>query len=147
MMRVPAAGVAALFLVAAASGRLALAAVPVADAPVLTLTMGDRHARDLKDGETHGYEIPLQGGDFVDVRVAQHGIRIAVSVRDPGNGIVLDTIAISGDPGPVPVAFVAPQPGVYRLAPRVLEVAEEGKRLAPCLSPPPTASAPRSWRR
>jgi len=114
MMLVRALRISALLLFAAAPGSLALGGAS-ADAPVLTLTMGDRHARDLKDGETHAYEIQLQGGDFVDVRVGQDGIRVAVSVMDPGDGIVLQTLAISGDPGPVPVVFVAPQPGVYRL--------------------------------
>jgi len=46
--------------------------------------------RDLAGGQTHTYELPFAGEQCVRVAVVQHGIDVAVSIRDRGGAPLVE---------------------------------------------------------
>ena len=76
--------------------------------------------REMKGGETHTYQIPLQAGQFLNLEVTQNGVDVVVLLLSP-DGKKLEVDSPNGNYGPEPIWFVTEAAGNYRLEIKTLE--------------------------
>jgi CubicO group peptidase (beta-lactamase class C family) len=71
--------------------------------------------RSLSGGESHAYSVALDLGQFLFVTVEQHGIDVAVTLKDPTGAIALAVDNWNGPRGLEPVALSPELPGQYSI--------------------------------
>ncbi len=110
----------AMVQAAGAFGR-ALTLAWLAGAPILSaqgprnLEPGVRVERLLAPGETHAYEIALVAGMFAHLAVEQDNLDLTVRLVAPGGRTVAEVGNPAPDDEPLPLSFVVPEGGTYRL--------------------------------
>jgi CHAT domain-containing protein/Tfp pilus assembly protein PilF len=93
---------------------------------VVELKQGLPIERDMKGGETHGYEIALTAGQYLKVVVEQKGIDVVVGLFAPDGQKLMEMDSPNGMQGPEAVDAIAEAAGRYRL-----EVKSPDKKAAP----------------
>jgi len=84
--------------------------------------------RELKNGETHVYQIVLSVGQFLDAAVNQRGVDVVVRIFAPDGSKLAEIDSPNGDQGDEPVAVEAKASGAYRVEVSPLEeVSQQGK--------------------
>ena len=84
--------------------------------------------RELKNGETHAYQIVLSLGQFLDAAVNQRGVDVVVRVFAPDGSKLAEIDSPNGNQGDEPVVVEAKASGAYRVEVSPLEqVSPQGK--------------------
>ena len=84
--------------------------------------------RELKNGETHVYQIVLSVGQFLDAAVNQRGVDVVVRIFAPDDSKLAEIDSPNGDQGDEPVVVEAKASGTYRVEVSPLEeVSQQGK--------------------
>jgi CHAT domain-containing protein/Tfp pilus assembly protein PilF len=93
-----------------------LAGTPILSAQVpRNLEPGVRVERLLAPGETHAYEIALVAGMFAHLAVEQDNLDLTVRLIAPGGRTVAEVGNPAPDDEPLPLSFLVPEGGTYRL--------------------------------
>ena len=71
--------------------------------------------RELKNGETHAYQIVLSVGQFLDAAVNQRGVDLVVRVFAPDGSKLAEIDSPNGNQGDEPVVVEAKASGAYRV--------------------------------
>ncbi|KPJ91539.1 MAG: hypothetical protein AMS18_08495, partial [Gemmatimonas sp. SG8_17] len=69
----------------------------------------------LSGGESHEYNVALEVGQFLFVTVEQHGVDVAVTLRDPSGAIALEVDNRNGPEGLEPLGLFPEVPGQYSI--------------------------------
>jgi erythromycin esterase len=77
--------------------------------------------RELKNGETHVYQIVLSVGQFLDAAVNQRGVDVVLRVFAPGGSKLAEIDSPNGNQGDEPVVVEAKATGAYRVEVSPLE--------------------------
>jgi CHAT domain-containing protein/Tfp pilus assembly protein PilF len=88
---------------------------------VRRLELGKPIERELKGGESHSYEIPIEAGHFLNAVVDQRGIDVVVQVIAPDGKQLFEVDSPNGAQGPEPVRLIAETTGRYVVNVRSLE--------------------------
>ena len=92
------------------------------------LEPGKPVGRELKNGETHVYQIVLSVGQFLDAAVNQRGVDVVVRIFAPDGSKLAEIDSPNGDQGDEPVVVEAKASGAYRVEVSPLEeVSQQGK--------------------
>lgn len=82
---------------------------------VQTLSVGQPITREMAGGESHGYQIRLDAGQYARLVVMQRGVDVELRLYGP-DGARLDVAdSPNGTEGPEPLSFVTQSSGFYRI--------------------------------
>ena len=100
----------------------------VATAQDQTLQVGTPIERQLANGQSHSFNVPLEENTFIQLVVEQRGIDVVVKVSTPDGKDLGSFDTPNGNQGPENVSFVATKAGTYRVTVTPLnQDAVEGK--------------------
>lgn len=80
-----------------------------------TLKLGEPVNRQIKGGESQSFGISLAAGQFLHLRVEQHGSILLATLFDPQREEVVQMDSPAGGHGPIYLSAIASQPGNYQL--------------------------------
>ena len=80
-----------------------------------TLKLGETITRQIRGGESQSFSISLAAGQFVHLRVEQHGSILLATLFDPQRGEVVQMDYPAGGHGPIYLSAIASEPGNYQL--------------------------------
>jgi CHAT domain-containing protein len=79
------------------------------------LASGESLRREMKGGETHGFQVSLVSGQYLHAVVEQKGIDVFLKVSGPDGNLLLEMDSPNGLQGPESVALLAQASGDYEL--------------------------------
>ena len=81
----------------------------------ITLQPGTPVTRELKGGQSEGFAIQIESGQFLRLAVEQIGIDVALKLLDPAGQVVVALDGPNGRFGPEEIVVVTESSGTYRL--------------------------------
>ncbi len=85
------------------------------------LETGEKYTRELEGGETDIWELELDEGEFVYIRVMQSDLDIILKLYDPGKNLLIEHDSPNGENGYENLTFHTITEGVYSLEISVFE--------------------------
>ncbi len=109
------------------------------------LQSGQTVERQLRDGETHSFQVRLQAGEFLRVSAMQIGIDLRLRLLDQSNQTLSESDVMNSSQGAEIVAVIAEQPCVVRIEIAADEAVPSGNYQLKLEALRPATEADRQW--